>query len=58
MIFMNKKGVIEKIGKERWKEFEEFMKGQTIGINEDGTEDFYSCDVENFLRPRHKQFFD
>jgi hypothetical protein len=55
---MNKKEVIKKIGKENWKEFQEFMVGQTVGINPDGSTDYYYCDVENFLRPRNKRFFD
>ena len=55
---MNKEEVIKKIGKDRWKEFENFMIGQTVGLNDDSTLDYYACDVENFLRPKHKQFFD
>lgn len=55
---MNKREVIAKIGKVRWNEFEEFMKGQTVGLNPDGNPDYYAQDVENFLRPKHKRFFD
>lgn len=55
---MNKKQVIAKIGKERWKEFEEFMHHQTAGLNKDGSLDYYKCDVENFLRKKEDRFFD
>ena len=55
---MRKKKVIQMIGKERWVEFLEFMNGQTVGINEDGSEDYYKCDVENFLRDEKDRFFD
>ena len=55
---MNKKQVIEKIGKENWKEFLNFMVGQTVGLNLDGSTDYYGCDVENFLRKPKNRFFD
>ena len=55
---MNKKEVINKIGKKKWKEFLKFMTGQTIGINKDGSYDYYACDVENFLRNEKGRFFD
>jgi len=32
---MNKEEVINKIGKDKWKDFLKFMNGQTIGINKD-----------------------
>jgi len=41
-----------------WKEFEEFMFGQTVSVGEDGKTDYYECDVLNFFRPKHKRFFD
>lgn len=55
---MNKKQVIEKIGKNRWKDFCAFMKGQTVGINSDGSTEYYEWDVENFLRPAKQRFSD
>ena len=55
---MLKEDVIKKIGKKPWKEFLEFMTGQTVGINSDGFADYYDHDVENFLRPKNKRFFD
>lgn len=45
---MNKKEVIELIGKENWKEFLKFMKGQTVGVNPDGSTNYYTFDVERF----------
>ena len=47
---MKKQEVLKKIGKKHWKEFLNFMKGQTVGINPDGSFDYYEQDVENFLR--------
>lgn len=58
MLRLNKKQVIEKIGKQNWKAFEEFMTGQTAGANPDGSTDYYECDVENFLRKPKNRFFD
>ena len=55
---MNKKQVIEKIGKPRWKEFEGFMFGQTVKLNKDGTLDYYEWDVENFLQKPNDRFHD
>jgi len=55
---MNKKQVIEKIGKARWKAFEKFMDGQTVGLNPDGSTNYYERDVENFLRKPKNRFFD
>ena len=49
---MNKKEVIEKIGKEIWKAFLKFMDGQTASAYPDGSTKYYVQDVENFL---HKQ---
>jgi len=55
---MNKKEVIEIIGKHRWKKFQAFMFGQTTGIYNDGTTNYYKRDVENFLREPKHRFFD
>lgn len=45
---------LEKVfGKRRYKEFCKWMSGQTCV-----QEGAYPCDVENFLRPAHKRFFD
>ncbi len=50
--------IIDKVGQDRFQEFLNFMGGQTVGINEDGSIDYFEQDVENFLRPKHKRFFD
>ncbi len=55
---MNKNEVLKKIGKSKWEEFQKFMIGQTARINFDGSTDYYACDVENFLKPKNKRFFD
>ena len=34
----------------KWKDFTHWMNGQTMGLNEDGTTDFYECDVDRFIR--------
>lgn len=36
------------IGKENWPAFREWMAGQTVGLNDDGSTDWYACDVERF----------
>lgn len=55
---MTEKEVIDHIGLERWEEFYKFMYGQTVGVNEDGSFNYYDCDVENFLRHPKDRFFD
>ena len=44
-----KSQVIELIGKENWKDFLEWMYGQTVKINDDGSEDFYAWDVRRYV---------
>ena len=46
---MNVNEVISKIGEHKLQLFYDFMYGKTIGINPDGSYDFYSCDVEDFI---------
>ena len=58
VIVLNKQQVIKKIGKDKWNAFCKFMNGQTCSINEDGSMDYYECDVENFLRQPKNRFFD
>ena len=55
---MKKEEVIKRIGKGRWKEFEEFMRGQTVGVNKGISIDYYKQDVENFLRLKERRFWD
>lgn len=45
---MKEKEVKEQIGKENWKDFVKFMRGQTVGINKDGSEEYYDYDVHRF----------
>jgi hypothetical protein len=47
---MTEQQVKKKIGNKNWEKFCEWMTGQTIGLNEDGTTDFYECDVEAFMQ--------
>ena len=46
------------LGKRRYKRFHEFMIGQTCPIDTSGNCAYYPWDVENFLRPEDKRFFD
>lgn len=43
----------EKMGKRMYKNFGKFLSGQTSVF-----EGAYVCDVENFFRPKNKQFWD
>lgn len=43
------RNLLKKHGK-TWEQFEYFMRGQTVGLNEDGSTNFYDCDVEKFLK--------
>jgi len=58
MIEMKKEEAIKRIGEKRWEEFNEFMRGQTVGINKDGSIDYYEQDVENFLKPEKRRVWD
>jgi len=49
---MNEKQVINLIGQERYNDFLHFMRGQTVGINPDGSIDYYIYDIERFLGKR------
>ncbi len=48
---MKEQEVKDYIGEENWEDFCDWMCGQTMGINEDGSTDYYECDVEAF---KHK----
>lgn len=45
---MKEQEVKEYIGTENYNTFLTFMKGQTVGLNPDGTTEFYDWDVEMF----------
>ena len=45
---MDKTQIINKIGKENWKDFLKFMAGQTVGFDK-GIIDYYECDVNRFI---------
>ena len=55
---MREEFVIKIVGKDRWKEFQKFMIGQTVSSYPDGSIDYYECDVNNFLRKPKNRFFD
>ena len=55
---MTTQEVIKRIGIEKLQEFYRFMIGQTVGMDKNGMPDYYEDDVENFLRPKHKRFWD
>jgi len=46
---MNKQEVIKLIGKGEWNNFQKWMTGQTIGVNKDGSDDYYKQDVDKFI---------
>lgn len=41
--------VKKKIGEGNWEDFCRRIYGQTCGLNEDGTINYYECDVEAFI---------
>ena len=55
---MTLKEVTVTIGEDRVEEFHKFMEGQTVGMNEDGSINYYKQDVYNFLRKKECRFFD
>lgn len=36
------------VGEEHWEEFLKWMRGQTMGLNEDGSTEFYPWEVMKF----------
>jgi len=47
---MREQEVKKLIGEKNWKDFCEWMRGQTAGIYPDGETDYYNCDVQAFIR--------
>lgn len=45
---MSEQEVKEEIGVKNWEKFLQWMRGQTCGLNEDGTINYYDCDVKAF----------
>jgi len=45
---MRESEVKKYIGENNWKLFNKFMNGKTVGINKDGTFDYYEYDVKRF----------
>jgi len=39
-----------KENKRTWEEFMDFMIGQTMGLEEDGSSNYYECDVDRFIK--------
>lgn len=55
-IIMNEEQVKKLIGVNHWVEFKEWMRGQTVGVNNDSSIDYYDSDVERFIDGRTRQF--
>lgn len=54
---MDKQQIINKIGKENWNKFLDFMEGQTSSMK-NGEFDYYSIDVDNFINKlKDKPYF-
>lgn len=47
---MTEKQVKKLIGEENWEEFIHWMRGQTCGMNKDGSVNYYEDDVMAFKR--------
>lgn len=47
---MTEAQVKARIGPKNWTKFRNWMVGQTLGVNEDGSTNFYQCDVERFAQ--------
>ena len=52
---MTEKQAKQKIKKAggNWKEFIKWMFGQTVGVNDDGSINYYDCDVNIFISYLH-----
>lgn len=45
---MNEQSVKQLIGEENWEAFCEWISGQTVSVNQDGSINYYDWDVEAF----------
>ena len=45
---MTEQEVKQRIGEENWEAFNQWMRGRTVGLNDDGSLDFYEQDVRRF----------
>ncbi|MEK6970900.1 MAG: hypothetical protein AABW68_04415 [archaeon] len=55
---MDEQEVLSVIGNRRWSTILEFMRGQTVGLNKDGSTNDYDQDVWNFAQKPNDCFFD
>lgn len=46
---MTQEEVIERVGLENWEAFHQWMGGQTVSVNPDGSTNYYDWDVEAFV---------
>jgi hypothetical protein len=46
---MKEPDVIQLIGRNRWKDFQLWMRGQTVGVYPDGSTNYYENDVQDFI---------
>ncbi len=47
---MREEKVIKFIGEDNWNNFNDWMRGQTVGIYEDGEINYYPQDVKAYLK--------
>ena len=49
MKLVSEQDIIDAYGEECFKEFDEHMKGQTVSVNKDGSTNFETSDVNDFV---------
>jgi hypothetical protein len=52
---MNEQEARELVGDDGWDDFLDWLAGQTIGINDDGTIDYYDSDVKRYCERRRRE---
>ena len=52
VVKMNDEEVKKLIGKKQWTSFKKWIKGQTVSIDEDGKENYYNSDVDDYINKK------
>lgn len=55
---MSRSEFIETYGAVLYESFVQFMRGQTIGLTDDGEPLFYKHDIDNFFASDNERFWD
>ena len=52
---MREEQLVKRFGNNVWKKMLEELDGCTVGVNEDGSIDYYDCDIEDAYKAINKK---